>query len=89
MRVCSTVFGGVNASSSEISLTLRPLIPPSSLSFWKKPVWTRPPAPYAEAGPLYGLVCPILISTSLAPGSYFFCASVALAAVTAAKPAVR
>src|SRR4029079_5010904 len=28
----------------------------------------------AETGPLNGLVLPILISVSLAPGSYFFCA---------------
>src|SRR5216683_7620738 len=28
-----------------------------------------------DAGPLYGIVWPILISVSLAPGSYFFCAN--------------
>src|SRR5262245_52244692 len=33
-----------------------------------------PITPYDEAGPLYGLVWPILISLSVAPSSYFFCA---------------
>src|SRR4029079_14693196 len=42
LRVCSTVLGGVNASSREISFILRPLTPPSELSFSKKPNWTRP-----------------------------------------------
>src|SRR5215212_10020865 len=28
----------------------------------------------AEAGPLYGMMLPTLISLSVAPGSYFFCA---------------
>src|SRR5882724_2070353 len=28
-----------------------------------------------DAGPLYGIVWPILISASLAPGSYFCCAN--------------
>src|ERR1044072_5301635 len=37
--------------------------------------------PYAEAGPEYGMMLPTLISVSLAPGSYFFCA-VAGAAIT-------
>ncbi len=36
---------------------------------------TLPIVPYADAGPLYGIVCPILISVSDAPGSYFFWAS--------------
>src|SRR5207237_4922518 len=44
--------------------------------------------PYAEAGPLYGMVWPMRISVSDAPGSYFFSAlaevaSNAMAATTA------
>src|SRR6478672_11709468 len=31
--------------------------------------------PKADAGPLYGMMLPILISVSVAPVSYFFCAS--------------
>src|SRR5215470_3522494 len=34
-----------------------------------------PITPYDDAGPLYGLVWPILISLSVAPSSYFFWAN--------------
>src|SRR5216684_587686 len=34
-----------------------------------------PTKPYNEPGPLCGTVCPILISVSVAPGSYFFSAA--------------
>ena len=34
-RVCSIVFGGVKLSSSDISSTLRPLMPPLSFSILK------------------------------------------------------
>ena len=30
---------------------------------------------YADAGPLYGMVCPSLISVSVTPGPYFFSAA--------------
>src|SRR5436190_17855143 len=30
--------------------------------------------PWADAGPLYGMMLPILISVSVTPVSYFFCA---------------
>src|SRR5579871_6346484 len=43
--------------------------------------------PYADAGPLYGLVLPILISVSDAPGSYFFCASAGKASAVASTAA--
>jgi hypothetical protein len=46
-----------------------------------------PMVPYAEAGPLYGLVLPILISPSDAPGSYFFCAAAGNARAAAITPA--
>lgn len=43
--------------------------------------------PYAEAGPLNGLVWPTLISVSLAPGSYFFCANAGVADKMGIHPA--
>src|SRR6478735_8206835 len=57
-----------------MKLILRPFTPLCSLIMLKKAVCVLPITPYAEAGPLYGLVWPILISVSLAPVSYFFCA---------------
>src|SRR5678816_1937762 len=41
--------------------------------------------PYADAGPLYGIVWPILISVSVAPGSYFFCAKTDVAETASAS----
>src|SRR5258708_759001 len=41
----------------------------------------------AEAGPLYGIVWPILISVSLGPESYFFCANAGEAASSTAVAA--
>jgi hypothetical protein len=43
-----------------------------------------PITPQEEAGPLYGMILPILISVSLAPGSYFFYAFAAVAIIAAA-----
>src|SRR5436309_12429497 len=40
--------------------------------------------PYAEAGPLYGMVWPIRISVSEAPGSYFFSALAGVASKASA-----
>src|SRR5713101_7698048 len=57
-----------------MNLILRPLMPPPSLIMSQKATIALPLTPYAEAGPLYGQVWPILISLSLAPSSYFFCA---------------
>src|SRR6185369_7846673 len=57
-----------------MKLILRPLMPPCSLMRLKYAASSLPMVPYADAGPLYGMVCPILISVSVAPGSYFFCA---------------
>src|SRR3954447_6257063 len=54
-----------------MKLILRPLIPPCSLSILKYAASDLPIVPYADAGPLYGLVWPIFISVSVAPGSYF------------------
>src|SRR5437763_1045518 len=42
-----------------------------------------------DAGPLYGMILPILISLSLALGSYFFCAYAVVATVAATATAVR
>src|SRR5436190_3937994 len=58
-----------------MKLILRLLTPPRSLTMRKYAAIDLPIAPYAEAGPLYGLVLPILISPSVAPASYFFCAA--------------
>src|SRR5260221_14385208 len=46
-------------------------MPPRSLIIRKYAASTLPITENAETGPLYGIVCPILISASLAPGSYF------------------
>src|SRR3954469_7292576 len=45
---------------------------PRALTILEHAAIALPIAPYADAGPLYGLVLPILISPSDAPGSYFF-----------------
>src|SRR6476659_4173080 len=53
LRVCSTVFGGENASSSEIRLILRPLMPPfSSFNMRKYATSVRPWMPWTDRGPL-------------------------------------
>src|ERR1700759_2620750 len=46
---------------------------------------------YADAGPLKGTVWPILISVSVAPVSYFFCAKAgeAVSAIASAVPMAR
>src|SRR3954471_21747925 len=66
-----------------MKLILRPLIPPCSFSILKYAASDLPIVPYADAGPLYGLVCPIFISVSVAPGSYFCWAWTAEAATRA------
>ena len=43
-RVCSTVLGGTYPSSSEISLILRPLMPPLSLTRLKYAISALPSA---------------------------------------------
>src|SRR5271165_853772 len=51
-----------------MKLTLRPAIPPWSLTIWlKNAISSLPLELYEEAGPLYGLVWPILISVSVTP----------------------
>src|ERR1700761_525849 len=65
-----------------MNLILRPLMPPSALILLKYRASVIPMVPYAEFGPLYGMVLPILISVSVAPTSYFFWAN-ALPVVTA------
>src|SRR5690349_18850138 len=50
-------------------------MPPWSLIILKYAASALPIVPYADAGPLYVIVWPILISVSDAPGSYFFCPS--------------
>src|SRR2546421_10434501 len=57
-------------------------MPPSSLTFLKYAPITLPIVPYAEAGPLYGLVLPILISVAVTPG-----VSAAVAGTTRASTA--
>src|ERR1044072_7817612 len=64
-----------------MKLTLRPLMAPLSVTIREGAACTVRVVPYAEAGPEYGMMLPTLISVSLAPGSYFFCA-VAGAAIT-------
>src|SRR5262245_25985823 len=54
-----------------MKVILRPLMPPSSLTFLKYASIVLPMTPYADAGPEYGFVFPILISVSDAPSSYF------------------
>ena len=68
-RTCSTVFGGLYASSSVIRLIFRPFTPPCSLTIRKYAASTFEITPYAEAGPLSGPVCPTLISVSETPGA--------------------
>ena len=46
-----------------------------------------PTVPQADAGPLYGIVFPILISVSLTPGSYWLSASATLP--TMRLPAIK
>jgi hypothetical protein len=48
----------------------------------------EPIMPQEKAGPLSAMILPILISASLAPGSYFFCAftAVAISAAAVANP---
>jgi hypothetical protein len=75
LRVCSTVFGGLKASSKLMRLILRPLIPPCSLIILKYASSALPTVPQAEAGPLYGIVWPILISVAVTPGALLFCAA--------------
>src|SRR6267143_2001628 len=75
LRACSTAFGGLYASSYEMKLILRPLMPPSALIFLKYTSSVLPTTPYEDAGPLYGMMLPILISVSVAPVSYFFWAA--------------
>src|SRR5580698_9641251 len=70
-----------------MKLILRPLMPPASLIILKKTASVLPCMPYAEAGPLYGMILPILISVSLAPGSYFLCAAAVVAVIAAAASA--
>src|SRR5215831_8400516 len=48
---------------------LRPLTPPLSLTFLKYAASTLPIVAYAEAGPLYGIVWPILISLLPCPSA--------------------
>src|SRR4051812_28472022 len=43
-------------------------MPPDSLTVLKKAVSSLPITPYAEAGPLYGMVLPILSSVAVTPG---------------------
>src|SRR6476660_3955006 len=71
LRVCSTVLAGLNASSYEMNLILRPPIPPSSFTFGKYPSMVWPTTAKGELGPLYDIVWPTLISLSLGPGPYF------------------
>src|ERR1051325_4422126 len=71
-----------------MKLILRPLMPPSAFTFLKEASIVLPIVPYADAGPLYGLVLPILISVSVAPGPYFLpCASAGLAAAASVAAA--
>src|SRR5690349_10996770 len=58
-----------------MKLTLRPLMPPSEFSFLKYAASVFPIVAYADAGPEYGMMLPILISVADAPGSNFFCAT--------------
>ncbi len=62
-------------------------MPPSALTLSKYAPIALPIAPYADAGPEYGLMLPTLISLSVAPGSYFFCASAVPAMASDARPA--
>src|SRR6185295_15685571 len=71
-----------------MKLILRPLMPPCSLIILKYAASALPIVPYAEAGPLYGMVWPILISVSDAPGSYFFWAAAGVAARARATAAL-
>src|SRR5882757_11184824 len=57
-----------------MKLILRPLMPPCSLIIRKYAASVLPMVAYDDAGPLYGMMLPILISVSVAPVSYFFCA---------------
>src|ERR1700741_838141 len=58
-----------------MKVILRSLMPPSALSFLKYASSVLPTTPYADAGPLYGMVLPILISVSVAPVSNCFWAA--------------
>ena len=71
-----------------MKLILRPLMPPCSLIILKYAASALPIVPYADAGPLYGIVWPILISVSDAPGSYFFWAAAGVAARASARAAL-
>jgi hypothetical protein len=55
-----------------MNLILRPLMPPSALILLKYAASVFPMMLYDEIAPLYGIMLPIFISVSLAPGSYFF-----------------
>src|ERR1700675_2164046 len=70
-RVCSTVFGALKPSSSESRLIFLPLTPPASLTF-RSNACVAPAIgiPMEETAPLYGRVCPSLISVSVTPGPY-------------------
>src|ERR1700732_4563891 len=70
-----------------MNVILRPLMPPSALTLSKYAASVLPITPYEEAGPLYGMILPIFISVSLAPGSYFLCAFAAVIAAAAASAA--
>src|SRR5690606_16536569 len=69
LRVCSTVLGGLNASSSWRRLIFLPLMPPSSLTLSKYAFAALMPTENPAAGPLRGRVCPIRISVSVTPGA--------------------
>ena len=62
-------------------------MPPSALTFLKYASIALPIVPYAEAGPEYGLMPPIVISLSVAPLSYFFCATAGAPISAALMPA--
>jgi hypothetical protein len=49
-------------------LTLRPAKPPRSLAILNIADVALPVVPYAEAGPLYGIVLPRRISLAVTPG---------------------
>src|SRR5215471_5001892 len=68
-----------------MKLILRPLTPPSALTFLKYAAIALPCKPRTASGPLCGMVLPMRISVALAPGSYF-CADAKDAVARLARP---